>query len=158
MKKEHRRTTLIARMPEGYPIYATVTIKKTGDLSIVGVEGQKVNGDCRGSCGQIVDGWKNWHPVDGVDLEKFAGIWKRWHMNDMRPGTHNQMWRLRQLRGENSWGYEFDCTLLEKCGELVENGYKYGSAWLREEVPADVLEYLRGLQDDSHIFPTCWHN
>lgn len=26
-------------------------------------------------------------------------------------------------------------------------GYKYGSAWLREEVPADVLAYLRGLPD-----------
>jgi hypothetical protein len=26
-------------------------------------------------------------------------------------------------------------------------GYKYGSAWLREEVPADVLEWLRNLPD-----------
>jgi hypothetical protein len=26
-------------------------------------------------------------------------------------------------------------------------GYKYGSAWLREEVPADVLEWLRELPD-----------
>lgn len=28
-------------------------------------------------------------------------------------------------------------------------GYKYGSAWLREEVPADVVEWLRGLPETT---------
>lgn len=28
-------------------------------------------------------------------------------------------------------------------------GYKYGSKWLREEVPADVLAFLRGLPDST---------
>jgi hypothetical protein len=33
-----------------------------------------------------------------------------------------------------------------------DEGYKYGSAWLREEVPSDVLEFLAGLPD-SEVTP-----
>ncbi len=35
-------------------------------------------------------------------------------------------------------------------------GYKYGSRWLREEVPADVLEWLQSLPDGSALCPTRW--
>lgn len=35
-------------------------------------------------------------------------------------------------------------------------GYKYGSAWLHEDVPADVLEFLQSLPDDSRAMPPRW--
>lgn len=35
-------------------------------------------------------------------------------------------------------------------------GYKYGSAWLFEEVPEDVLLFLAGLSDDSDKMPAAW--
>ncbi len=35
-------------------------------------------------------------------------------------------------------------------------GYKYGSAWLKEDVPEDVLEWLHGLPDGSSLCPTTW--
>lgn len=37
-----------------------------------------------------------------------------------------------------------------------ECGYAYGSAWLYEEVPADVLGFLHGLPDDEKEMPKCW--
>ncbi|HEY9014252.1 MAG TPA: hypothetical protein VIM84_04205, partial [Gemmatimonadales bacterium] len=35
-------------------------------------------------------------------------------------------------------------------------GYHYGSAWLYEDVPADVLEFLRALPDDADQMPAAW--
>lgn len=39
---------------------------------------------------------------------------------------------------------------------LVEGGNRYGSAWYREEVPADVLDFLRGLPDADKPLPGAW--
>lgn len=155
-----KKHVLIATTKAGYPertcaVFATVEFKK-GRLSICGVEGPMMRGDCRGSCGQCVDNEKYWNPVDGVDLAKFCAVWRRWHLNDLIPGTPAQMARLRQVRGETSEGYEADCKILEEWGQLVENGYKYGSAWLTEKVPEDVVEYLEALPDNSDVMPDCW--
>lgn len=36
-------------------------------------------------------------------------------------------------------------------------GYRYGTAWLYEDVPDDVLEFLRGLPDHGASLPALWH-
>lgn len=43
--------------------------------------------------------------------------------------------------------------LMKPCPEC---GYRYGSAWLYEAVPVDVLEFLRGLPDNAAGMPACW--
>lgn len=35
-------------------------------------------------------------------------------------------------------------------------GYRYGSAWLREDVPPEVLDYLRSLKDTECDLPSAW--
>lgn len=110
-------------------------------LSITGVEGPKANGDAIGSCGQIrLD--VSWHTNRIPEYSQIAGIWKRWHLNNMRAGCEHQ-------RAER-----WDKRLLsEPCPTC---GYKFGSEWLHEEVPDHVLIFLRQLTDASAIVPMVW--
>lgn len=126
-------------------------------LSITGVEGPTASGNAAGSCGQVRDslgrienlarGW------DYRMVRRLWILWKRWHLNDMRAGTQAQEEAIRThgkqidtAEGRRAFDdYRARCTYLESIGLLVDNGYKYGSAWLVEEVPADVLEWLFGL-------------
>lgn len=143
-------------------------------LSITGVEGPMRNGDCRGSAGQIADtlseittyatGW------DADKVARFADTWCRWHLNDMRPGCEHQRaegWGKRPIdpskplntygrhfpgQGSDSWNMlawvrpdEHPAGLLTKPCPVC--GYKYGTSWLTEDVPAEVIEYLASLPD-----------
>jgi hypothetical protein len=42
------------------------------------------------------------------------------------------------------------------CAPCPECGYKYGTAWIKEEVPADVVAWLEALPDASALVPTRW--
>lgn len=121
-----------------------------GSLSIVGVEGPTKGGECKGACGQIaMHDWditefgKGW---SSETITKFRGIWNMWHLNDMTPGTPRQMDYLRTIPGGIP-NYSTACKILEQADLLVDDGYKYGSKWLREEVPEDVIEWLMALPD-----------
>lgn len=107
-------------------------------LSITGVEGPKADGNCKGSCGQIVDsieietfapGWT------AADLNNFKNVWQRWHLNDMRAGCEHQ----RELGWKS-----YDEHPSEPCPVC---GYKYGSKWLKEVVPGAVIEFLKSLPE-----------
>lgn len=47
---------------------------------------------------------------------------------------------------------DVDSTYCPRC-VAVRSGYKYGTAWLREDVPVDVVEFLRKLPDNTSTFP-----
>jgi hypothetical protein len=57
-------------------------------LSISGVEGPVPNGNCFGACGQI--DLSNTVAWPGVNKNKLAKVWERWHLNDMRAGCEHQ--------------------------------------------------------------------
>ena len=121
------------------PARVYVEIKyEDGNLSIHGVEGPLPSGNCRGSCGQILDDVRQVKPAKEWTYEmvsKLCDIWERWHLNSMRAGCEHQ---------RNS-GREFEVG--EPCPVC---GYRYGSAWLREEVPQDVIGWLESLPDAKH--------
>lgn len=153
---------------------ADVFVKIThenGRLSMSGVEGPLRNGDALGGCGQIgmslrpeqfvsfADGW------DAESVARLLAVWERWHLSDMRAGTPKQEEYLR-TRGEAEADplyreaphafaakmgfasyYDMACKWLEEAGLQPDDGYRYGSRWLREEVPADVLEWLAALPE-----------
>lgn len=151
-----------------------------GKLSLTGVEGPLANGDARGSCGQltidpaaITEFAESW-TVESA--ERLAEIWKRWHLNDMRPGCEHQRaekWAERPIdpnkptraygkhfegQRTDSWNMLAWVTHAEHPEGLLSRpcgvcGYKYGSAWLREDVPTDVLEWLRSLPEASTPSP-----
>ena len=118
-------------------------------LSITGVEGPLRNGDCVGGCGQVNLRESYVSPANGWDadkIERFLFLWDRWHLNDCRAGTPKQEEMIRQWK-ESGWKYYYAeaCERLDAAGMLTDEGYKYGSRWLYEEVPDEVLEFLRSL-------------
>lgn len=62
------------------------------------------------------------------------------------------LYELKETKQELSgWAYESEHprgVLMKPCPDC---GYKYGSAWLKEEVPASVLEFLAGLPDSDKV-------
>lgn len=151
-----------------------------GALSITGVEGPKANGDASGSCGQIVDHLQTSVTVyaDGWDkgkLEYFAAIWRRWHLNDMHAGCEHQRamgWDKKPidpLKPTSTYGKHFEgqqmpswnmlawVTQKEHPEGLLARpcpvcGYKYGTSWVFESIPNEVIEYLNSLPE-SKITP-----
>jgi len=142
--------------------FCKITIEDKGmgkRLSICGVEGPKANGDCKGSCGQIYDSILINTFADGWNvgkLTKFISIWKKWHLNDMRSGTPKQEKAIEEWEKNNRYDFEEVCEHLTKIGLYVDkhNGedYRYGTQWLHEKIPTEVLEFLENLPE-SKITP-----
>ena len=136
-----------------------------GRLSISGVEGPLASGNALGGCGQIdmhlpqvpaalwtfAEGW------NADLLARFLAVWGEWHLNDLTAGSPRQMAYLKAHPVSATYPeshYEKAKAALEAAGlqpdaEHLRDGkpYSYGSAWLRTEVPADVLDFLRALPD-----------
>lgn len=149
-------------------VYAKVSYR-AGRLSVTGVEGPKANGDAHGSCGQIEMHYRtpeeraaitpapNW---TAESVGAFFDAWDRWHLNDMQAGSPRQMEHLRKHRSEYAAGmdhYAWAKETLARAGiqpdtEYLRNGepYSYGSAWITEEIPAQVLAYFRALPDTDY--------
>lgn len=140
------------------PILVYVGAKITdGRLSVVGTsyEGRKAerNFVSAGQC--IVEARKVTEPAKGfsrADLDRLVEIWDRWHLNDMRAGCEHQrrwgwdtMHRLESKVG--GWDYKIKETAKVKAFKRIGRkcpacGYSYGSAWLREELPQDVVDFV----------------
>lgn len=130
-------------------------------LSITGVVGPRISGNCMGSCGQIVDTLEHVTPSDEWShdlLARFREVWKEWHLNDMQAGSPAQRAHLKSLEGQcpgypvsyYDWAREqLKEANLQPDPNYIHNDkpYSYGSAWLRVDVPDDVIEFLRSLPD-----------
>jgi hypothetical protein len=139
------KTVLIGRGEYG-PVFCSIKFDN-GKLSISGVEGPTRNGDAKGSCGQILDSFKIKDYAEGWDhalLVRFLETWQRWHLNDMRAGCEHQ-----RAEGWVTGKEHPDGLLCEPCPTC---GYKYGSAWLKEDVPIEVVKFLAALPD-SQVTP-----
>jgi len=143
---------LIATDEEVGNVYATIKYGG-GKLSICGVEGPLSNGNAKGGCGQI-HGSEYSNPL--IDLKKFFDVWERWHLNDMQAGSYAQEMVLRDAR-EKGWKYDYKeaCEKLKELDLYIDDGYSYGSAWMSEAVPDDVIEYLKSLPENNSM-PTRW--
>lgn len=129
-----------------------------GRLTICGVEGPKVNGDCRGSCGQcgvnvaeLSEGW-----TDAM-VTVLAATWDRWHLNDMRAGSPVQESWLRAHPIKAVYPeshYEKASAALEEAGLNPDpDGYSYGHAWKSEAVPPEVSAWLLALPRGCSLAP-----
>lgn len=156
-------TVEISRKPCPVFVVAEYTIKGgRGRLSMTGVEGPRHDGDAWGGCGQIVmhgtglveDVGPSW---TRAMVARLAAIWGRWHLNDCQAGTPAQMAWIREHEGERDgrdgtgW-YHWATAGLSAAGlnpDMSAGGYLFGSAWLYEEVPAEVLAELRAFPDTT---------
>jgi hypothetical protein len=66
------------------------------------------------------------------DVTALADIGDRWHLNDLSAGCVHQevVWE------DGRYGRQPSLTATEPC---PETGYRYGSAWLVEPLPEDVI-------------------
>lgn len=143
------------------PVFARAVIDHEGELHITGVEGPKRNGNCHGSCGQIIMGWQDdparWTTkganFNDEQLAEFMAIWGRWHLNHMRAGSQAQMDWLREHPITVTYPeshYQKACEALAAVGLHPDaDGYHYGTSWLREELPDEVIERLASFPASS---------
>ncbi len=106
------------------------------------------------SCGQIRDSLADWFPEYSALLP--------WHLNDMKPGCEHQEalgWGKRPIdpakptsaygkhfpgQRQDSWNMLAWVTRNEHPEGLLSHpcptcGYKYGSAWLKRELPSEIV-------------------
>lgn len=74
-----------------------------------------------------------------AELSRLLEIWERHHLNDMRAGTPKQM---KALRGKNL-DYLNAVSYLEELDLAIDDGYSYGSAWLFEEIPNEIINEIK---------------
>ncbi len=117
-------------------------------------------------------------PAPGWTHDRMCGflrLWDAWHLNDMRAGCEHQRsegWADRPIdptKPTRAYGKHFPGQRQDSWNMLVwvwrsehpegllafpcpTCGYKYGTQWLKQDVPDDVLEWLRTLPD-SDITP-----
>jgi len=85
---------------------------------------------------------------DRVSGLRLLDIWDRWHLNDLVAGSPAQEAALRAAFEKEPEMRHFDWAkgVLARANmdPDPETGYSYGSQWLYEEVPTDILNYLKG--------------
>jgi hypothetical protein len=89
-------------------------------------------------------------------VQKIVAIWREWHLNDMQASSPAQTEVLKRRKAEfpcypKSY-YEWAKDVLTEEGVQPDNSYihegkpySYGSAWLKKELPQDVIDYLESL-------------
>ena len=100
----------------------------------------------------------NKHLPSNLTWRKIYSVWKNYHNNDLNAGSPKQEAFVKELNPTvdelNSFSdsYSYRCKELEKAGLLVDksylhNGkpYRYGTAWIYQEIPAKGLEEIESL-------------
>jgi len=72
--------------------------------------------------------------------QRIVKVWRKWHLNDMKAGTPKQEKAVVTWKAKgNRYDYDKVVTHLKGIGLYEDDGYKYGTAWLKEELPPDVV-------------------
>lgn len=106
----------------------TIEHKKVQSYKKLSITGEIRTPNNRGiiCLGQCYDTMLEIYPND-ERLQKIVAIWKRWHLNDLKAGC------IHQKHG--------DYSNPEISGQVCpETGYKYGTSYLLEELPEDVIQ------------------
>lgn len=104
-----------------------------------------ISGDCNGHGGQCQDEMRRlldritWAPGWSHDRAlQLLDIWDRWHLNDMQAGCEHQR--------ADGWDKASKDMIGNACPTC---GYKYGSAWLYEQPPPEVLAFVEKIIRDD---------
>lgn len=106
-------------------------------------------------CGQCLDSILEEIPeLKKNDLYmEIYGLWHRCHLNNMRAGSPKQENAIEKwLNSGNQYDYETACEFLRSIGlyedkEYIKDGkpYRYGTAWLYEEIPDEDMSKIERL-------------
>jgi hypothetical protein len=92
--------------------------------------------------GQILEDLRK---VPGVRAARITELWDRWHLNGMRAACEHQTERAADIYRRMPNYSDNDARWSELRSLPCPQGYSYGSAWLYEPIPTDVLDELRRL-------------
>lgn len=140
--------------------------RKTGERTIVGKTPEYVElsicGDvwnnrrsdieCGGQCLDTIAEYRD-QLTDVETFDMLYDLWKNYHLNGMHAGTPEQEQAIEAWKAEgNKYDYTAVCEMLKAKGlyEVNYTGlsvgrrydnepYRYGTAWLVQELPGDVL-------------------
>lgn len=99
-------------------------------------------------CGQCLDELESTSLKSNDLFQELYRYWKQYHLNDMHAGTPKQEACINEaLRAGELPRFEYRaaCGLLDKKGLLFDGGYKYGTDWLYEPIPADDLHRIEAI-------------
>lgn len=144
--------TVELRKAEACAPYLTIDLEPVGtaddrtytELSICASieERARNNRWCDAAFGQCRDEvLKHFSKRPGV--AELVAIWDRWHLKGLNAGTRAQNEAIADVGGPDWYGSAL--ARLVKRGIDEDRGYRFGSAWLVEQIPADVLDELRAL-------------
>lgn len=133
--------------------YIWVEVNYDGNrLSIVGYI--KFRNGIIDSCGQIKDEIIELYA--NKELELFIGreiflklmdIWDKWHLNDLKAGCKHQERLIKHL--VKIYGLDFfkidNIMKIKEFNRCSICGYRYGSKWLKINVPEKVIKFLNAI-------------
>jgi hypothetical protein len=150
--------------------------KRTGEFIMQRYDGEETGDPLDASGGQAQDevanvtdfapGW------DAQKRDRLLEVWKRWHLNGANAECAHQRalgWnekRIDESKPANTYGRHFEGQRQDSWNMLgwvrpeehpeglmtkpcPECGYPYGTAWLFEPLPEDVLAFVRELLQDD---------
>lgn len=100
--------------------------------------------------GQCVEEVAKFRPTPKV--KRMVAIWKRYHLNDLKAGTPAQEFAIDdwQKHNGNKYDYTLACEYLQSIGLFTVPDprnylkcYRYGHAWLKEEIPEAIKNEIR---------------
>lgn len=85
---------------------------------------------------------------DNKDVQEIRDLWHKYHLNDMHAGTEKQEDALMKKFGNrNASDYDKHVEYLKSVGLYEDDGYKYGTGWLKREIPDDDKRRIISLID-----------
>ncbi len=123
------------------------------ELSIVGNVWNRSHTDIKYG-GQCLDEMAK--IIKDPKFQKIYEIWKKWHLNGNRSGTPEQEKKIKEwIDAGNEYDYHEICKMLSDCDMYVveytgksvgrmydHEPYRYGSGWLVEDLPSEVIDTL----------------
>ena len=81
-------------------------------------------------------------------VKRIVEVWRTWHLNDMKAGTPEQEKAIKKwISGGNRYEYDKAVEYLKGEGlyevDLEGTPYRYGTKWLKEELPSDVRDEIK---------------
>jgi hypothetical protein len=127
---------------KNYAVDIEVELDEAGELHMSGNIWNTTRSDIV-QAGQCQDTIAKFFPQD-KKVQRMIEVWNEYHLNHMHAGTPAQEKLIEEHQDSFEHypksHYEQARALLEEHDLLVDNGYKYGSAWLKQELPAEIVE------------------
>ena len=79
---------------------------------------------------------------DNYFFRRIYKYWKKYHLNDLQAGTQQQTEILKKCP---STDYDDRCEFLKTNDLYVDRGYTYGSKWLTQIIPDNVVSEIKKL-------------